>query len=197
MPEQISEQKGKKRKSFEESEQTEVDKVLKTENKVDVGKIKTPISPEEITKNNKNTLKPLDITGKTEKVKNDDNVDKTASNTIYKPLRTQPRQNVKDENDCKYGVTPDDVSMRSASQDRSVKSMSPAVKARHAHTSRRKSPRSPSRSRHSRSSRRDRSRRDHHDRSREHRSSRRRDNKEKCRDYEGKICKLFFFNYKF
>ena len=75
--------------------------------------------------------------------------------------------------------------MRGVSQDRSMKSMSPALprNSKHGHSSRRRSSRSPNRSsRHSRSSRR--SRREHRDRSRERRGTRRRD-KEKCRDYEG------------
>lgn len=75
--------------------------------------------------------------------------------------------------------------MRCVSQDRSMKSMSPALprNSKHGHSSRRRSSRSPNRSsRHSRSSRR--SRREHRDRSRERRGTRRRD-KEKCRDYEG------------
>lgn len=103
------------------------------------------------------------------------------------------RQTVKKEPE----VDDDNVSMRSMSVDRSVKSMSPAVVARSRHEtsssrhSRRRSSRSPARrdgGRHTRSSRRDRNRRDHHERSsRESRtSSRRKDNKEKCRDYEGK-----------
>ena len=175
-----NEQKGKKRKSFEDAEQSEVDKVIKTDNKVDVGKIK---ADENNGENNTNTLRFSNE--RTDKVKSEDGV---VNKTIEKPTRTLSRQNInKGENDIKATGSIDDVHMRSLSQDHSVKSTSPAVKSKHSH-SRHKSPRSPSRnssSRHSRSSRRDRSRRDHRDRSRERRSTRRRENKEKCRDYEG------------
>merc|ERR1712226_63456 len=157
------ESKGTKRKSFEEagkSDKNENEKVQKTDKTPDVGKIRTLESDKENVLL-KTVKKEEDFDHETTEVTqpkiNTEKLDKD------KPLRMSTRQSVRKEAEVDQD---DNVSMRSVSVDRSVKSMSPAVRTRHEtrHSSRRRSSRSPARSggRHTRSSRRDRPRREHH-----------------------------------
>lgn len=177
-----SEKGGIKRKSFEESEKSEVEKVQKTENKADVGKISENDKENSKESKPRNKLATDVLEGRRNSNESSISMGDTSNKTI---------ERVKSASRLDAEVKNDDVNMRGASQDRSMKSMSPAVRSRQGHSSRRKSPRSPIRSgsRHSRSSRRDRPRREHRDGSRERRQRRRK--KEKCRDYEEKgICML-------
>ena len=163
------EQKGHKRKSIDENDHNEIEKVQKTEYKTDVGKAE-PIDQVKDKSNELLEKKKVsnDLKLESNEVNNDKNKKSFKDSIILKP-----RNGMKNEIDLERGI----------SQDRSLKSASP-VQARRSHSSRRRLSRSPNRtSRHSRSSRRDRSRREHGDKSRERRS--RRKEKEKCRDYEG------------
>ena len=179
-----NEQKGKKRKSFEEAEKSEVDKVVKTDNKTDVGKIAELEKCSTSSKNNVDSHS-SDRTKKNSNIAID-NSENSSDIVNEKPKNESKGEIVEPNKDLAIERKDlDDVSMRGVSQDRSMKSMSPALprNSKHGHSSRRRSSRSPNRSsRHSRSSRR--SRREHRDRSRERRGTRRRE-KEKCRDYEG------------
>jgi len=183
------EQKGKKRKSFEDIQKEEAEKVVKTENKPDVGKIaglqnENINTLDNMNKNTSNTHNSKD----TSKYKNE-NIS-NLENEFDNKTRTKIDMNDENNKELIDKKDNDDISMRGVSQDRSMKSMSPAIRSKH-HSSRRRSSKSPNRSssnRHPRSSRR--TRRDHRDRSRDRRG-RRRGDKEKCRDYEEKgFCML-------
>ncbi|XP_065668942.1 RNA-binding protein 26 isoform X2 [Hydra vulgaris] len=160
--------KGSKRKSIDDSD---VEKIQKTENRADVGKTElTPMPNEILDKKQVSNDSKLD----SNEINNDKNKKTFKESNILKP-----RNGVKNEVDLEKGN----------SQERSLKSSSP-LQARRRHSSRHGLSRSPNRmSRHSRSSRKDRSRREHGDKSRERRT--RRKEKEKCRDYEEKgFCML-------
>jgi len=161
------EQKGTKRKSFEETPKDDFEKLAKTEKNTDVGKV---VSDKE----------------------NIDNVD-NSNNDGSKNENNISEGNATENNRLQVERS-DDVRMRSVSKDRSMKSMSPRARHRTRRSSRspnrssRHSRHMPSGSGSSRSSRSDKSRdsRSNRDNGRRTKSSRREATRERCRDYEEK-----------
>ncbi|XP_065646403.1 RNA-binding protein 26 isoform X2 [Hydra vulgaris] len=172
-----NEQKGSKRKSIDENDKNEIEKVQKTENKSDVGKT------EMIVNNSSREILEVKQVSNDSKFPNDSKLDPNEANTdknkktFKESIVLKPRNGTVNEKDLSKEV----------SLDKSLKSASPG-QARRRHSSRHGL--SPNRiSRHSKSSRRDRSRREHENKSRERRP--RRKEKDKCRDYEEKgFCML-------
>lgn len=166
-----SEGKGTKRKSFEESanNKAEAEKFPKSENNTDISNVKNDDKENVHDVANNSTLK------------QEQNNELEGSENSINGVSNQPDAS-----------RPLDARMRSVSQDRSMKSVSPAPRStRHGHSSRRRSSRSPpSRStRHSRRPQTNRSSRKetHESRNRDKRYKNGRRDKERCKDYEGNI----------